>query len=85
MSAFADGSCRAAFLCTKAALGTVGKARSSAHEPPWLGQSAKADFANFQRRIHSLQARGWQLPDQIRNGHYPLTQLNFRLSGRAFP
>jgi hypothetical protein len=35
-------------------------------------QSAKADFAFSQRRIHSLQRADGTLPDQIRNGHHPL-------------
>src|SRR5687768_3507608 len=33
-------------------------------------ESAQADFANFQRRIHSLQRADGTLPDQIRNKHH---------------
>jgi len=37
-------------------------------------ESAQADFAILQRRIHSLPRAGGTLPDQFRNGHHSLPQ-----------
>jgi hypothetical protein len=34
------------------------------------------DFANFQRRIHSLLRADGTLPVQIRNGHHPLLEAD---------
>jgi hypothetical protein len=37
-------------------------------------ESAQADFANFQRRIHSLPQADGTWSDQIRNRHHSLAQ-----------
>jgi hypothetical protein len=36
----------------------------------FAAESAQADFANFQRRIHSLQRADGTLPDQNRKEHH---------------
>ncbi|HEY0017737.1 MAG TPA: hypothetical protein VGC13_15600 [Longimicrobium sp.] len=37
-------------------------------------ESAQADFAPFQRRIHSLLEAGCTIPGQNRDGHHSLSQ-----------
>ncbi|HEX6041022.1 hypothetical protein, partial [Longimicrobium sp.] len=61
MSAFADSSCRAPSLCPMAAF-TPSKAAPVHVRWPALGQSAKADFVPFQRRIHSLRLGDGRAP-----------------------
>jgi hypothetical protein len=39
-------------------------------------ETTKVDFANFQRRIHSLLRADGTLPVQIRNGHHSLLRAD---------
>jgi hypothetical protein len=46
--------------------------RRRAWHPPAPDPSAKADFANFQRRIHSLRRGRGDYPVQVRDSHHSL-------------